>query len=105
MLKPTDPLFALKFKREPRPGIDNPPPVLPIFPPPTIFPKELVIRGPAFPEIGDTPNPGTAFRFPIDAGNPGIEPPTPFVLLLNPRFPTTLVLPLLVTPECPYELP
>lgn len=79
-----------------------------MLPPPTMFPIELVIRGPAFPKIGDTPNPGTAFRLPIAAevGRiPGIEPPTPFVLLLNPGFPTTLIPPLFVTPECPWELP
>lgn len=56
-----DPLLTAKLSREPRLGIDNPPPelkVLPIVPPPTIFPMELVIREPAFPKIGETPNPG-----------------------------------------------
>ena len=75
-----------------------------MLPPLTIFPIELVIRGPAFPKIGDTPNPGTAFRLPIAAEVdriPGIEPPTAFVLLLNPGFPTTLIPPLFATPECP----
>lgn len=106
-LKLPDPLLAVRFSRDARPGIDNPPPelmLLPMFPPPTMFPIELVIRGPAFPKIGDTPNPGTAFLFPIPAevGRiPGIELPTPFVLLLNPGFPTTLIPPLFVTPECP----
>lgn len=67
-----------------------------------MLPIELVILGPAFPKIGDTPNPGTAFRLPIAAevGRiPGIEPPTPFVLLLNPGFPTTLIPPLFETLE------
>lgn len=73
-----------------------------------MLPIELEMRELAFPKIGDTPNPGTAFRFPIvaDVGRiPGMEPPTPFALLLNPGFPTTLRPPLLVTPECPWELP
>ena len=110
-VKLPDPLFAFRFRREARPGSDNPPPavtLLPMLPPLTILPIELVIRGPAFPKIGDTPNPGTALRLPIAAEVdriPGIEPPTAFVLLLNPGFPTTLRPPLLVTPECPWELP
>lgn len=52
-----DPLFAAKFRREPRVGIDNPTPelkVLPIEPPPTIFPIELCI-----PKMGETPSPIT----------------------------------------------
>ena len=102
-------VFLVRFRREARPGTDNPPGlILPMFPPPTMFPMELVIRGPAFPKIGDTPNPGTAFQLTIAAevGRiPGIGPATPFVLLLNPGFPTTLIPPLLLTPECPWELP
>lgn len=111
MPKLPDPLFAFRLNRDARPGTDNPPPeliLLPILPPPTMFPIELVILGPAFPNIGDTPNPGTALRLPIAAEvgrMPGIEPPTAFVLLLNPGFPTTLIPPLFVTPECPWELP
>ena len=86
------PLFAPKLSREARPGTDNPPAeltLLPMLPPPTMFPIELVIRDPAFPK------PKTAFRLPIAAevGRiPGIEPPTPFVLLLNPGFPTFIPL-------------
>lgn len=103
--RPPDPLFPFKFRRDARPGMDNPPElILPMFPAATMFPIELVIRGPAFPKIGDTPNPGTVARLPIAAevGRiPGIEPATPFVLLLNPGFPTTLIPPLLLTPECP----
>lgn len=63
-----DPLFTARFSLEPRLGIDNPPPelkVLPIVPPPTIFPIELVIREPAFPKIGETPNPGTVNQLPM----------------------------------------
>jgi hypothetical protein len=102
MPKPTDPLFPFKLRREVRPGMDNPPElILPMFPPATMFPIELVIRGPAFPKIGDTPNPGTALRLPKLGILPGIEPATPFELLLNPGFPTTLIPPLLLTPDCP----
>src|ERR1044072_2008717 len=104
-----DPLLPLTFRREASPETDNPPElILPMFPPPTMFPIELVIREPAFPNIGDTPNPGTALLLPIAAevGRiPGIEPVTPFELLLNPGFPTTFIPPLLLTPECPRELP
>jgi hypothetical protein len=111
MPKLPDPLFAVKFKRDARPGTDSPPPelkLLPMFPPPTMFPPELVILGPVLPKIWETPNPGTAFRLPIPAevGRiPGIEPPIPLVLLPYPGFPTTLKPPLFVTPECPWELP
>jgi hypothetical protein len=79
-----------------------------MFPPDTMVPPGLVILGPVLPKIWDTPKPGTAFRLPIpaEAGRiPGIEPPIPFVLLPYPRFPTTLIPPLFVTPECPWELP
>lgn len=104
MLRFPDPPLPDKLRREARPGIDNPPPdakLLPMLPPPTMFPIEVAIRGPVFPKTGETPNPGTAFRLPIPAevGRiPGIEPPTPFVLLPNPGFPITFI-PLLETPE------
>lgn len=100
-----DPALELKFNRDERPGTDNPPPELmlrPMFPPPTMLPMELVIRVPAFPKIGEAPNPGTAVRLPIPADDgriPGTEPPTPFVLLEKPGFPTTLIPPLFETPE------
>lgn len=105
-----DPLLAAKFSLEERPGMDNPPELifLPKLPPPTMFPIEFVIRGPALPNNWDIPIPGTLFRLlsPADVERiPGIEPPTPFELLLNPGLPTTLRPPLFGIPECPWELP
>lgn len=68
-----------------------------------MFPVELVIRGPVFPKVDETPKPDTEFRL-LSAVEVermlGIEPPTAFALPLNPGFPTTLI-PLLGTPECP----
>ena len=100
-----DPLLLDRFTRDARPGTDNPPEVIlrPILPP-EIFPIELVIRDPAFPKIGFTPNPGTGILLliPLELGFiPGIEPPTPFMLLLNPGLAANPT-PRFVTPECPY---
>lgn len=73
-----DPVLELKFNRDERPGADNPPPehiFRPMFPPPTMFPIELVIREPAFAKIGDV---STALQLPIvaEVGRiPGMEPP------------------------------
>ena len=109
-LRLPDPLLVVKFTRDARPGTDSPPELilLPMFPPPTMFPIEFVILGPTFPKIGDAPKPGTELRLPAVTEFdeiPGNEPPTPFMLLLKAGFPTTLIPPLFVMPECPCELP
>lgn len=108
MLRVPVPVFAAKFIRDAILGTDNPPlTFLPILAPPIIlpiFPTELVIRWPRFPNIGDTPIPGTELRLPPVPeleDIPGIEPPIEFMPLLNAGFPTTPIPPLLVTPECP----
>jgi hypothetical protein len=58
--------LPLRFIRDAILGIDKPPELifLPILLPPTIFPAELVIRGPKFPKDGDNDIPGTELRLP-----------------------------------------
>lgn len=81
--------------------------LLPMLPPTEIFPDEFDNRGPRFPKIGLTPIPGIELRLPAEVApeeKPGIEPPSPFILLPKPGFPTTLMAPLSVIPECPCEI-
>lgn len=77
--------------------------LLPMLPPAEIFPDELDNRGPRFPKIGLTPIPGIELWLPAEVApeeNPGMEPPTPFILLLKPGMEP----PLSVIPECPCEI-
>ena len=96
-------VLPLRFIRDAILGTDKPPELifLPILLPPTIFPTELVIRGPKFPKDGDTEIPGTELRLPLAPkleDKPWMLPPI-FMLLLNAG-PAPTFIPLPLTAEC-----